>query len=218
MGKIKYKSNAQRSEQKKKQKALLNPIPDDNLDENGNPKKSKEEILQDIEEKITKEYTNELYEKYNGDAEKAKANVDTLELKKRMFTALFSQLGFNIAQTCKRIGVSRMNYYKWMDEDPNFKERFVAEQEKIIDFAETKLYEHIQKGDTTALIFFLKTKAKKRGYVERQEFKHEGSFQFSRLREMKDEDLDKIIEQDKQKKLEGEIKNDGSGGSEQKNG
>jgi hypothetical protein len=38
-----------------------------------------------------------------------------------------------------------------------------------LDLAESKLHEEILGGNTAAIIFFLKTKGKKRGYVERQE-------------------------------------------------
>lgn len=43
------------------------------------------------------------------------------------------------------------------------------EEETRLDKAERKLDQQIDAGDTTALIFFLKTKGKKRGYIERQE-------------------------------------------------
>ena len=33
-----------------------------------------------------------------------------------------------------------------------------------------KLLENIKKNDNTSIIFFLKTKGKKRGYIEKQEF------------------------------------------------
>jgi DNA-binding MarR family transcriptional regulator len=43
------------------------------------------------------------------------------------------------------------------------------EDEKSTDRAEIKLMEAVEKGEIAAIIFRLKTKAKKRGYVERQE-------------------------------------------------
>ena len=42
-------------------------------------------------------------------------------------------------------------------------------RESMLDTAEATLYDKIAAGDTTALIFFLKTEGKSRGYVERQE-------------------------------------------------
>jgi len=43
------------------------------------------------------------------------------------------------------------------------------EDEKSTDRAELKLMEAVEKGEIAAIIFRLKTKGKKRGYIERQE-------------------------------------------------
>ena len=42
-------------------------------------------------------------------------------------------------------------------------------REAMIDYAEGKLYQNIQNNDTVSILFFLKTQAKHRGYVERYE-------------------------------------------------
>ncbi len=45
-------------------------------------------------------------------------------------------------------------------------------RESSIDLAESKLIEAIKAGNLTAIIFFLKTQGKSRGYSERSEFGH----------------------------------------------
>jgi hypothetical protein len=42
-------------------------------------------------------------------------------------------------------------------------------REKMVDNVESSLYQQALAGNTTAMIFFLKTQGKKRGYVERSE-------------------------------------------------
>jgi hypothetical protein len=44
----------------------------------------------------------------------------------------------------------------------------------MLDFGEQKLMERIARGDTLATMFLLKTKGKRRGYIEKQEVAHEG--------------------------------------------
>jgi len=48
------------------------------------------------------------------------------------------------------------------------------ENETIGDLAESMLIKNIQSGDTTSIIFYLKTKAKNRGYVEKIQTEHSG--------------------------------------------
>lgn len=49
-------------------------------------------------------------------------------------------------------------------------QRVVEEcQQGVLDLAEGKILEKIRDGDIAAIIFFLKTKGKNRGYTERQE-------------------------------------------------
>ena len=44
--------------------------------------------------------------------------------------------------------------------------------EGSIDFAETMLHKNIRDGNVPSIIFYLKTKGKKRGYIEQTNFDH----------------------------------------------
>jgi hypothetical protein len=46
-----------------------------------------------------------------------------------------------------------------------------------LDFAESQLHKQVKEGNTTATIFLLKTKGKKRGYIERQEIQMDGAIE-----------------------------------------
>ncbi len=82
--------------------------------------------------------------------------------------ALLNSAG-NISHACKKVGISRNTYYEWRKDDKDFDKVCEEQQEAIIDLVETKLMSNIQEGKTAEIIFFLKTKAKHRGYVEKQE-------------------------------------------------
>lgn len=82
---------------------------------------------------------------------------------------IYEKKGCNITATCTALGISRKTFYEWKEKKKKLAEGLEAAEESIIDFAESKLVEHINNDDVQALIFFLRTKGKKRGYVEKTE-------------------------------------------------
>ena len=96
-------------------------------------------------------------------------------IKKRAFISGLQEKAGNISKACEAAGIGRTAFYEWLAKDKAFAARFNEVNEAIIDWGEDALKAQMQKGDTTAIIFFLKTKGKARGYVERQEFDHSGS-------------------------------------------
>lgn len=81
----------------------------------------------------------------------------------------YEKKGCNVTATCSALNISRKTFYDRRKKNHALAEKLDACEESLIDFAESKLMEHISDGDVTSLIFFLKTKGKKRGYVERVE-------------------------------------------------
>lgn len=75
----------------------------------------------------------------------------------------------NVSATCIALGIDRNTFMKWRDKYPELAQKLSDVDESLIDFSESKLLEQISDGNLTAIIFHLKTKGKKRGYVERTE-------------------------------------------------
>ena len=88
--------------------------------------------------------------------------------KKAMLEALEKSLGV-VTTACKSVGIGRTTHYMWLDEDPEYRRDVESISDIAVDFAESSLHKQIKDGNPTSTIFFLKTKGKKRGYVERQE-------------------------------------------------
>lgn len=95
--------------------------------------------------------------------------VSTVPVKKKaMLDALRKTLGI-VSLAAKKVGVTRQTHYNWLKADAQYRVEVenILEEEK--DFAESHLHQLIQNGNPAATIFYLKTKAKDRGYVERIE-------------------------------------------------
>lgn len=104
------------------------------------------------------------------------------EPNKEQFIKEFPTNNFNIARTCKAIGISRAGYYHWLSNDDKFKTIMEDFAQADLDQAEESLRllrQGIVKRDEngkaigwimepipSAIFFFLKTKGKERGYIE----------------------------------------------------
>ena len=103
-------------------------------------------------------------------------NAQFKDISKEAFIIAYKENFGNITIACESAGVGRGQYKSWCDKDPEFRQRLaeIEPEEIMLDFGEHKLMERIAKGDTLATMFLLKTKGKRRGYIERQEVAHEG--------------------------------------------
>jgi hypothetical protein len=103
-------------------------------------------------------------------------NAEFRDISKEAFIIAYKENFGNITIACESAGVGRGQYKAWCDKDPEFRQRLaeIEPEEIMLDFGEHKLMERIAKGDTLATMFLLKTKGKRRGYIERQEVAHEG--------------------------------------------
>jgi len=94
--------------------------------------------------------------------------------KKALLEALEKSLGV-VTTACKQVGIDRTTFYRYYNNDNDFKNKVDDLSNVAIDFAESQLFKQIQDGNPTSTIFYLKTKAKKRGYIERQEIEMGGN-------------------------------------------
>lgn len=92
----------------------------------------------------------------------------TEQHKKAIIEALEKSLGV-VTTACKKVGIGRTQFYHWLKTDEDFAKEVDDIQNIALDFAESQLHKQIGDGNTSATIFYLKTKGKNRGYIERVE-------------------------------------------------
>ena len=105
-------------------------------------------------------------------------SADKTDTKKAaMLEALEKSLGI-VTTACNNVGISRQTHYEWMRIDPDYNTSVSELLNVSLDYAESQLLQQIKTGNTTAIIFYLKTQGKSRGYVERQEIETSGNSLF----------------------------------------
>jgi len=85
---------------------------------------------------------------------------------KQQFLKLLESNGGNIASTCRSLKVARRTIFNWAAESVEFAESLREIKEAIKDNMETALYHAGIEGNVVAQIFYLKTQAPERGYIE----------------------------------------------------
>ena len=74
-----------------------------------------------------------------------------------------------VSKIASLLGCSVQTVYNYRDKHKTVAEAWHDVRERRHDFVENALHKRIKDGSDTAIIFYLKTQAKDRGYVERQE-------------------------------------------------
>ena len=113
-------------------------------------------------------------------------------LKRNLLEALEKSLGV-VTTACKIVDCNRSTLYKYYNNDQDFKASVDELQNLTLDFAESQLHQQIKDGNTTATIFYLKTKGKKRGYVERKEVEMTAEVSTSKLSNEARKKIDDIL-------------------------
>ena len=93
---------------------------------------------------------------------------------KEMIDAITEARGF-VTEAAESLGCSRRTVYRYLDDYSTVAEALEDAREKRHDFVENKLMQAVDQGNITAIIFYLKTQCKDRGYVERTQVEHSGA-------------------------------------------
>lgn len=113
-------------------------------------------------------------------------------LKKAMIKAMEKCMGI-VTTAAKMAGINRTTHYEWLKTDPEYKDKVESLDNLILDFAETNLHQQIEEGNTTATIFLLKTRGRKRGYIERQNIKMEADINTTKISPEGQKKIDDIL-------------------------
>jgi hypothetical protein len=110
--------------------------------------------------------------------------------KDAMIQALTKSLG-NVSEAALAVGMCRETHYAWLKDDAEYSAAVASLKNVALDFAESQLKKLMEGAErqalthdgeivtikdapnTSAIIFYLKTQGKQRGYIERQELSTE---------------------------------------------
>lgn len=102
----------------------------------------------------------------------------------------------NLSLTAEALGIDRSTLWEWRKKFPELEQKLNDYDESLGDLAESKLMMAINEGNLTAIIFYLKTKHKGRGYVEGQEIKATVSTAIKSMSQEEAADFIRRIEED----------------------
>ena len=103
--------------------------------------------------------------------------LKSISIKQQHFlSALQHHIGV-VSKAAAETGISRGTHYEWMNENEVYATAVRELKNVALDFGESCLHDAMKAGQPSAIIFFLKTQGKDRGYIERQEVKIEHDFE-----------------------------------------
>lgn len=92
---------------------------------------------------------------------------DKTDTKKTVMLQMLEKALGVVSTACKAANISRDTHYRWLKEDEEYAQAVEELNNVGLDFAESQLFNAMKDGNITAVIFYLKTRGKDRGYIER---------------------------------------------------
>lgn len=92
------------------------------------------------------------------------------KIKKAEFLEAFEESKGMTTTSCMRVGLTKDTVIAWRKKDKKFDEAITAIQEKNKEWVEGKLMTLVERGNTAAIMFYLKCKC---GYQEKQKIEVE---------------------------------------------
>lgn len=90
----------------------------------------------------------------------------TTRLKPADYEAAIRESQGLVTSAARRLGVCAKTVHRAISRWASVREALEESRERLLDLTEAKLVQQINEGNMTAIIFYLKTQGKKRGYVE----------------------------------------------------
>lgn len=91
-----------------------------------------------------------------------------LQVTKTTFIEALRETLGNVTEASRRTGIDRISHYKYLKDDPEYKQQVDEIANMVFDYVESNLYKQIGKGDTPAmnLYFRYSPTAKRRGWQQ----------------------------------------------------
>lgn len=93
--------------------------------------------------------------------------------RKTLFLKKLRECGGMTTAAADSTGIAHSTFRSWYATDDDFAAQVNEMRERATDFVESKLMQKIADGDTTAMIFYLKTQGRNRGWSEKTNLLHD---------------------------------------------
>ncbi len=119
-------------------------------------------------------------------------DTGTKNLKQKRFLEVYRNCA-NIRMSCDEIGITRRQFYRWRDEDPDFKEQLQVLGEDATESLEKIAWERAQSTSDTLLIFLLKAlRPEKYREIRDVRLEHSGSLEVLQVVKRVGNDLENV--------------------------
>ncbi len=104
-----------------------------------------------------------------------KQEIPSVKVRKRRFIAAMREHMAIVAYAAEATHIPSSTHYRWMSEDPEYKEAILDTEARMVGFTERKLLNLVDQGDREACKFVLDRRGARQGWSNRMTVTHEGN-------------------------------------------